>query len=127
VFFKLPKQGDKIMSRHDKVQETLKREISIILHDELKDPRLGFTTITKVEMSKDLRYAKVFYSVLGQDTDHQKTKQALDSSLGYIRKLIAERVQLRFTPEIVFKEDRSSQYSFEIQKVLDEIKGLDKA
>ena len=115
------------MSRHDKVQETLKREISIILHDELKDPRLGFTTITKVEMSKDLRYAKVFYSVLGQDTDHQKTKQALDSSLGYIRKLIAQRVQLRFTPEIVFKEDRSSEYSFEIQKVIDEIKGLDKS
>ncbi|MFA6216341.1 MAG: 30S ribosome-binding factor RbfA [Candidatus Omnitrophota bacterium] len=115
------------MSRHDKVQETLKREISIILQSELKDPRLGFVTITNVEMAKDLRFAKIFYSVLGQDTDHQKTKQALDSSLGYIRKLIAERVQLRFTPEIVFKEDRSSEYSFQIQKVLDEIKKSDTA
>lgn len=110
------------MSRQDKVREAIKREISLILHDELKDPRLGFITITRVELTPDLRYAKVFFSVLGKEEDYNKTKEALDSSLGFIRKLLAERINLRLAPEIIFKEDHSQEYSVRIQEVLDEIK-----
>jgi len=62
--------------------------------------------------------------VLGKDQDYKKTKEALDSALGFIRRLIAQRIRLRFTPEIIFKEDRSSEYSIRIQEVLEEIKGL---
>lgn len=102
----------------------LKREVSQILHDELNDPRLGFITVTKVEMTPDLRYAKIFYSVLGADEAYKKTKEALDSALGFIRKLVAERMRLRFVPEIMFKEDKSAQYSVRIQEVLDQIKEL---
>lgn len=109
------------MSRQQRVQEALKREISLIIHDELKDPRLGFITITRVEVTKDFRQAKVFYSVLGGEQDHKKSKQALDSSLGFIRRLVGQRVRLKFTPELYFREDRTSEYSVRIQTILDEI------
>ena len=110
------------MSRQEKLAEELRKEISNIIQKEVKDPRLGFVTITRVEITQDLRYAKIFFSVLGEDKEYKKTRQALDSALGFIRSLIAQRVKLRFAPEIVFKEDRSSEYSIKIQKLLDEIK-----
>ena len=112
------------MGRLDRVTEAIRKEVSIIIHDELKDPRLGFVTITRVEVTKDYRQAKIFFSVLGKEEDHKKTQEALDSALGFIRKLIAERINLRFAPEIIFREDRSSEYSVRIQEVLDEIKEL---
>lgn len=109
------------MLRHDMVQAQLKREISLIIHDELSDPRLGFITITKVELTKDLRYAKVFFSVLGNDQDYKKCQKALESALGFIRRLVGQRIRLRFVPELDFREDRSIEYSIRIQQVLDEI------
>ncbi|MFH1458328.1 MAG: 30S ribosome-binding factor RbfA [Candidatus Omnitrophota bacterium] len=115
------------MSRQDRITEAIKREVSMILHDELKDPRLGFITVTHVEMTPDLRFARIFFSVLGKEEDHKKTKQALDSALGFIRSKIAQRINLRLAPEIAFKEDRSSEYSVRIQEVLQEIKQLTEA
>ena len=113
------------MARKEKVQDAIQEEICDILLNELKDPRIGFVTITGVEMSDDLRYAKVFFSVLGKEEEKKKTRAALDSALGFIRTLVAERIQLRYAPEIVFKEDNSSEYSSHIQKVLDKIKELE--
>lgn len=113
------------MSRQDRVAEAIRKEVSLIIHDKLKDPRVGFITITRVELSRDLRNAKILYSVLGKDEERQKTKAALESALGYIRKLIAERVNLQFAPEIIFREDASSEYSVRIQEVLNEIKEHD--
>jgi ribosome-binding factor A len=112
------------MSRQDKVTEAIRQEVSIIIHDELKDPRLGFVTVTRVEMTPDLRYAKIFFSVLGKEEDYKRTKEALDSALGFIRSKIAQRINLKFAPEIVFREDRSSEYSVRIQEVLDQIRQL---
>lgn len=112
------------MSRKDRVTEAIREEISMILHRELKDPRLGFVTITKVELTQDLRSAKVFFSVLGKEEDYKKTRDALDSAMGFIRKLIAERINLRLAPEIIFKDDRSTEYSVRIEEVLNEIKEL---
>lgn len=112
------------MARHDKVSEALKREVGIIIHDELKDPRLGFVTITRVELTKDLRCAKVFFSVLGEEAERKKSKEALDSALGFIRMLIGQRIRLRLVPEIIFYEDRSAEYSVRIEEVLNEIKEL---
>lgn len=109
------------MLRHEKITQAIKREISNIIHDELKDPRLGFVTITRVEMTADLRYAKVFFSVLGKEEERKKTKEALDSAIGYIRRLIAQRIRLRFTPEIMFREDRSIEYSIQIENLLNEL------
>lgn len=110
------------MARHERIVEALRKELSIIIHDEIKDPRLGFVTVTKVELAPDKRFAKVFYSVLGKEEDHKKTKDALDSSLGFVRKLIGERIKLRFVPELLFSEDRSQEYSVRIEEILNEIK-----
>ncbi|MBM3246698.1 MAG: 30S ribosome-binding factor RbfA, partial [Candidatus Omnitrophica bacterium] len=84
------------MARCEKVAEAIKKEVSLIIHDELKDPRLGFITITRVEVTADLRQAKIFFSVLGKDEDYKKSKDALDSALGFIRRLIGQRISLRF-------------------------------
>jgi ribosome-binding factor A len=113
------------MARRDKVAEAIREEASLILHDKLKDPRLGFVTITGVEVAPDLRNAKIFFSVLGNEEDYTKTQEALDSALGYIRKLISERINLKFAPEIIFRQDRSSEYSVRIQELLDEVKQVD--
>jgi len=110
------------MSRRDRVAGTLKKEVSNIIHTELKDPRLGFITVTRVELTEDLRYARIFFSVLGKEEEHKKTTEALDSALGFIRRLIGQRIKLRFVPEIVFQEDRSSEYSIRIEEILKEIK-----
>ena len=113
------------MSRHERVEEAIKKEVSLIIHDELKDPRIGFITITRVELTKDLRFAKIFYSVMGKEEDYKRTKSALDSALGYIRKLVAQRINLRIATELMFKEDHSTEYSIKIEKVLNQIKEME--
>ena len=110
------------MARHERIVEALRKELSIIIHDEIKDPRLGFVTVTSVELAPDKRFAKVSYSVLGKEEERKKTKEALDSSLGYVRKLVGERIKLRFVPELLFSEDRSQEYSVRIEEILNEIK-----
>jgi ribosome-binding factor A len=110
------------MPRYEKVAHAIKREVSIIIHDELKDPRLGFVTITQVTLTPDLQHAKIFFSVLGKDQEYARTHEALDSALGFIRRLIGQRIKLRFVPEISFHEDRSSEYSVRIEEILQEIK-----
>ncbi len=112
-------------ARQDKVRAQIKKAVSSIVNNELKDPRLGFVTITSVEVSPDLRYAKIFFSVLGKEKEHTRTKAALDSASGFIRKLVADRIQLRFAPELSFREDRSGEYSAKIEEILSEIKELD--
>jgi len=113
------------MSRQERIAEAIRQEASVIIHDKLKDPRLGFVTITSVQVTPDLRYAKIFFSVLGNEESYKKTKDALDSALGFVRKLVAQRLNLRFAPEIAFYEDRSTEYSVRIEEVLNEIKELD--
>ncbi len=113
------------MGRVDKVSEAIREEVSLIVHDKLKDPRLGFITITKVVMTPDLKHARIFFSVLGKEEDYKKTKQALDSALGFIRKLVTERINLKFAPDISFQEDHSSEYSVRIEEILNEIKEND--
>jgi len=115
------------MARSDRVAAAIQKEVSSIIHDQIKDPRLGFVTIMRVEVTPDLRCAKIFFSVLGNDEAYAKTQKALNSAVGYIRHLISQRVQLRYAPEIIFKEDRTTEYSVRIQQVLDEIKGKEES
>ena len=108
--------------RHEKVASALKKEISSIVHDELKDSRLGFVTIMRVDLSPDLRYARVYFSVLGGDKEQKATQQAMENARPFIRCLLAQRINLRFVPEIIFKLDHSAEYSIKIQQKLDKIK-----
>ena len=109
--------------RVEKVQELMKQEISdIILHD-LKDPRIGFVTVTSVACTEDLREAKIYVSVMGDEKKARDTLYGLESSLGFVRREIGKRIRLRFTPEISFALDTSLNYSDHIQRLLNEIHG----
>lgn len=108
--------------RVDKVAHAIQKEVQMILHDELRDPRLGLVTITKVELAPDLRHARVLFSVLGSAEEFAKTREALESASGFIRKLVTERINLKFSPELIFREDHSVEHSVHIEKILNEIK-----
>lgn len=112
--------------RVEKVQEFIKQEISKIIINEVKDPRIGFVTVTNVEMTKDLRSAKIYVSLFGSDEEKKATWQGLISSLGFFRSEIGKRVRLRFTPEISLHLDNSFENSARIQKILLDIKDIKK-
>lgn len=107
--------------RVNRVGEQLKKEISSIIRNDLKDPRVGFITVTDVEVSGDLQIAKVFVSILGSEEQRQTSMKALRSASGFIRNEVGKRIRLRLTPEIHFELDTSLDYSSKIQKVLREI------
>lgn len=108
--------------RVEKVANAIKKEIGAIIHDELSDPRLGFITIMRVELTKDLRLAKVYFSVMGNDSQKENAKEGIESASGFIRHLVGQRIKLRFTPEIIFKLDNSIEYSIDIAEKIEKIK-----
>ena len=108
--------------RSQRVAEEIKKKIGQIVHEDLKDPRIGFVTVTKVDLSSDLRFAKVYYSLLGTQKQLRDTQIGLASSTGFIRKLLGQRMKLRYTPEIVLKLDDGVEYSIHISEVLEKIK-----
>ncbi len=113
--------------RLERVTQLIKKEISGIIHDELRDPRIGFVTITKVQVTPDLRQAKVYFSILGNSEDTDKTSEGLKSACGYIRKLIGRRLKLRYIPEISFYLDKSIEYSIHISETIEKLKQKDEA
>ncbi len=104
--------------RVEKIQELIKEQTSEIIMRELKDPRIGFVTVTEVDVSSDLRNAKLYISIFGSDKQIEDTWNGLNSSLGFIRRELAQRIRLKFIPEIKFFMDTSLQYSDHIQKLL---------
>ena len=113
--------------RVEKVQEVMKQEISQIILRELKDPRIGFVTVTSVECTGDLREAKVYVSLMGNEAQVKACWSGLNSSLGFIRREIGKRIRLRVTPELSFALDKSLDYSAHIQELLLKIKAEDEA
>jgi len=107
--------------RADRVSELLKQEVSNLLLLEIKDPDLGFLTITKVKMSDDLRYAKIYFSVLGDQTAIKKCENALARLSGQIRGEIGHRLNLRYVPELHFYYDDTLAYAAHIQQVLNQL------
>lgn len=104
--------------RVEKVQELMKQEISQIILQELKDPRIGFVTVTSVACTGDLREAKVYVSIMGSEEQIKGCWSGLQSSLGFIRREIGRRIRLRFTPILSFELDKSLDYSAHIQELL---------
>ena len=107
--------------RLERVNQLVKEEISAVLQRELKDPRLGFVTVTEVETSKDLRQAKVFVSVLGGEAQWSSSMQALHSARGFIRNWLRTHLDLRVTPVLDFRADRSMEHAARIQTLLDRL------
>lgn len=104
--------------RSDRVNSLLQRELATLISEELRDPRIVFATVTSVETTGDLRLARIFVSVLGDDATARETMQALDEAKPYIRHEIGARVDLRFVPEIEFVSDRSAARAARISSLL---------
>ncbi len=111
-----------VSHRANRVAEEIKREITQMLRDEIKDPRIGFVTVTGVEVTPDIRYAKVFVSVYGEDEAKAQSLQALEKAKGFVRSELGKRMRLRYTPEINFKFDSSIEHGARIMKLLEEVK-----
>ncbi len=108
--------------RPGRLAEAIKKEISDMLHDELKDPRIGFVTITTVDVSPDLRYARIYASVLGGGEQRKATRDALKNATGYIRSELGKRIRLKYTPEISFYLDDSIERGARVIKLMGEVK-----
>ena len=100
-----------------KIQEFIKQEVSKMLLNELKDPRIGFVTVTDARITGDLRDATVYVSIFGSDEAKRAT--------GYIRTEVGKRLGIRYSPTIVFKEDTSLDYGMKIDKILRDIEKKD--
>ena len=108
-------------NRLNRINEELKKEISQIISFELKNPdATGLISVTKVKITPDLKYAKVYVSLLNSKNE-EKTIEALKSSAGFIRSSIAKRINLRITPELVFEKDDSMEYGMKIDSILKDL------
>ncbi len=110
-----------VQYRSSRLSEEFKKEISEIIKNEVKDPRVGFVSVVFVDVSGDLRHAKVYVSVLGDEVRIKETMLALKNASSFIRREIAHRIQLRYTPEITFLYDDSIVHGTKISKILAEV------
>ena len=109
----------KTNTRMIRINDEIKKEVSTILRGELK---VGvITSVLKVDTTNDLKYCKIFVSILGDDEKKEEVMQVLNRASGFVRSLIAKRINLRVTPEIKFILDDSLEYSFKIDKIIREI------
>lgn len=108
--------------RSERLAEAIKKEISDLLRDEIKDPRIGFVSITSVKVSKDLRYADIYTSVYGEPDEQKAAIEALKKAQGFIRSELSKRIRLRYTPEITFKLDQSIGHGVHLIKLMEEVR-----
>ena len=112
--------------KNTRINGEVMKELSIIIRQEIKDPRIHMmTSVTSVEVAPDLKTCKAYISVLGNDKEKSDTIAGLRSGEGYIRRLLAKRLNLRNTPEIPFKLDESIEYGVNMSRLIDEVnKGI---
>ena len=106
--------------RIERLKKVILRKASDVILYELHDPRLGFVTLSKVDLTDDLRYAVIYYSVIGAEAERSKTAHALEDARGYVQKEIARALQTRVTPHIRFKFDESIEGALRIARKIDE-------
>ena len=105
--------------RPDRVAEAIREEVATFLTEDVKDPRVqGLVTVTGVDVTRDLRHAKIFVSVLGTDTERAATFEGLASVAGHLRSRVGRALRLRLAPEIVFREDQSVAHAARIESLL---------
>jgi len=106
-------------TRARRVAEQIKKEVSLIINGEIKDPRVSsLVSVTEVQVSRDLQYATIYVSIYGSAEDKQETFLTLLHAAGFIRSEIGKRIRLRRTPEINFQQDNSLEYGARIEQVL---------
>jgi ribosome-binding factor A len=104
-----------------KLEKQIEKELSRIFLNDVKDD-IGFITITGVDLTNDLSYAKVYYTVLGDDNKKEAVTKTLEKAKGFIRTTLGSRVQMRKIPELIFNYDESIDYGNKIEKLIEQIK-----
>ncbi len=104
-----------------RIDHEMQRVLATLISQELKDPRLGFLTVTRVEVADDLNHAKVFVSVIGDRHVAKQSMEALERASGFLRGELGHRIDLRHTPELNFIEDRSTERAIEMSKTLRQV------
>ncbi|MDH8977349.1 30S ribosome-binding factor RbfA [Staphylococcus epidermidis] len=112
--------------RAERVGEQMKQEIMDIVNNKVKDPRVGFLTITDVELTNDLSQAKVYLTVLGNDKEVDNTFKALYKATGFIKSELGSRMRLRIIPELTFEYDESIEYGNKIERMIQDLHKNDK-
>lgn len=108
--------------RLNRISEEVKKVVSELIYNGLKDPRINeMTTITKVEVTRDLSYANIYASVLGDGKDKENTLIGLNNAKGFIRSEIAKKIDLRYAPEPIFHLDESIEKGIYLSKLIDEV------
>ena len=107
--------------RTARVNEAVKEEIADILEKKLKDPRIGFVTVTGVDVSPDLKYADVFVSIMGSKDDQEASFKILKGAKGFIRSELGKRLRIKFLPDLSFRIDESIEEGMRITKLIDKI------
>jgi ribosome-binding factor A len=107
--------------RTNRVSEQIKKELGLIIQREMKDPRVGFITVTGVEVTNDLSQAKVYISVMGSEEQKQNSLKALEKAQGFLRSEIGARIQMRHVPELLFKLDQSIEYGNKIEQLISQL------
>lgn len=106
--------------RIDRISEEVRREVDRIIREELSDPRISGTfSVTRADVTRDLRYAKIYVSVL-EDEKREDLMKALKSASGYIRRALGKGILIRYSPELSFVSDQNIAYGVHISKVLSE-------
>jgi ribosome-binding factor A len=108
--------------RPERVSELIREEVAAFLTSQARDPRIGFVTVTRVDVSGDLGHARVFVSVMGTDEEKTRSLEGLDSAARFLRGQLAKVLRLRVAPEIRFLLDRGLEHSQRIERVLGELK-----
>jgi len=108
--------------RSEQVAEELRKIVSMIFLEDLNDSRMGFVTVTRIQLTEDLRFARIYYSVLGDESQKETAAAALAENLSYIKKLTIERINMRYAMEIRFEMDHSLEHSQRIDEILKKIK-----
>lgn len=111
-----------MVDRTNRISEEMKKEISDIIQNDIKDPRLPrLVSIVSVNVTRDLRYARVFASVLGSEEEKKNALSALKSAAGYIRREIGQRMQIRYIPELQFELDNSIEHGVYMSKLIKDV------
>ena len=110
-----------MFKRSEKVAEAIHELVSELLVKGIKDPRIGFVTVTGVKVSDDLHVATVYYTVIGSDAEKKATLQGLTSAIGFIRKEMGKRLRMKYVPDLMFKYDESIDYGNRIDQLLKEV------
>ena len=107
--------------RPERIASEMRDVLSVVISEELKDPRIGFITVTRVEVTPDIRNAKVYFSLLGGKEEKEIAVEGLNSASGFIRKILGERMRFKFVPELLFRLDESAEYSIHLNEIFEKI------